>query len=442
MYVRSLNVSNLRSVAKAHFDLVYPGRLADGPFRKGFPNWPPKLANVNVLLGINGAGKSTMLDAIALSAMSPVVAESSGFRPYALIRRVASADPLKSASIHTELVVHAQDVERGPKRKDDVILGIGAILERRGDLEVLKAVQESDPSWEGMYKDQSPAFLMVGYGATRRVEANVQIDEALRSRTRVLRYERIASLFEDHYTLRPLSSWLPEWQFKNPGRYKQVITLINKLSLKHIKFTGRIERGEYLFEVGRNLVPFSAMSDGFKAFIGWVGDLLYHVCMGCPNGKRLVENKGVVLVDEIDLHIHPEWQLTMIPVLAQALPNLQFIFTSHSPLVVGSLERANIVHVETGTNGTTKMVRPDEETYGKTADQILRSDMFGLNSTRAPAFRAELDKLAEAATRGDRDAALDFMRQAARGSGAANAARSFERREMPSWLRRSSEAEE
>lgn len=442
MYVRSLKVSNLRSVAKGRLDLVYPGRECDGPFRKGFPNWPPKLPNVNVLLGINGAGKSTMLDAIALAAMSPVVSESSGFRPYALIRRVASGDAPKTASIDAEIVVHPQDIVDVPKKRAEVIREIGATVERRGDLEVLKAVQHPDPLWEGMFKDQSPAFLMVGYGATRRVETNAQVDEALRSRTRVLRYERIASLFEDHFTLRPLSSWLPEWQSKNPGRYKQVVTLINKLSLKHIKFTGRIERGEYLFEVGRNLVPFSAMSDGFKAFIGWIGDLLYHVCMGCPSGKRLVDNKGVVLVDEIDLHIHPEWQQTMIPVLALALPNLQFIFTSHSPLVVGSLERANIIHVETGANGTAKMARPDEEIYGKTADQILRSDIFGLNSTRAPEFRAQLDKLAEAATGGDREAALDFMRQAARGSGATEAARSDERREMPSWLKPSSMAEE
>ncbi|MER8408160.1 hypothetical protein NKH16_26425 [Mesorhizobium sp. M1307] len=64
MYVRILKVSNMRSVAKGRLDLVYPGRQCDGAFRKGFPNWPPKLSNVNVLLGINGAGKSTMLDAI------------------------------------------------------------------------------------------------------------------------------------------------------------------------------------------------------------------------------------------------------------------------------------------------------------------------------------------------------------------------------------------
>ncbi|WP_246658545.1 AAA family ATPase [Mesorhizobium sp. GR13] len=377
-----------------------------------------------------------MLDAIALAAMAPIVAESSGFRPYALIRRVTSGDSPRSASITADVVVHPQDLDGGLKGLKEAVRTSGANVERRGDLEILKANQDSDPAWNGMYDNSSPAFLMVGYGATRRVETNAQVDEGFRARTRSPRYERIASLFEDHYTLRPLSSWLPDWQFKNPGRYKQVVTLINKLSMEHIKFTGRIEGGEYLFEVGRNLVPFSAMSDGFKAFIGWIGDMLYHVCMGCPTGKRLVDNKGVVLVDEIDLHIHPEWQQTMIPILARALPNLQFVFTSHSPLVVGSLERANVIHVVTGANGTAKMVRPDEEIFGKTADQILRSDMFGLSTTRAPAFRAQLDKLAAAATAGDRDAALNFMRQAARGSGAEDATLPSKRREMPSWLKR------
>jgi hypothetical protein len=82
-----------------------------------------------------------------------------------------------------------------------------------------------------------------------------------------------------------------------------------------------LERGEYLFQIRKIKVPFSALSDGYKAFIGWVGDLLYHVSVGCPAGKKLVDNCGVVLVDEIDLHIHPEWQPTIIPTLARSLPN-------------------------------------------------------------------------------------------------------------------------
>jgi hypothetical protein len=285
-----------------------------------------------------------------------------------------------------------------------------------------------------MFSDASPAFLLVGYGATRRVEATSAPDPSSRNKSRHLRYERVASLFEEHFTLRPLASWLPQWKSRNPGRFKQVVGLINKLSREGVRFTGELEKGEYLFQVRKTKVPFSALSDGYKAFIGWVGDLLYHVCMGCPPGKKLVDNCGVVLVDEIDLHIHPEWQQTIIPTLAQTLPNLQFIFTSHSPLVVGTLERSNIVHVETDRLGRPVMRRPDEEVYGLSADQILRSEIFGLQSTRDPAFKKHLDSLTRKAAAGNRQAAMQFMRQAARGNAAI--IESKEPPEPPAWVKK------
>jgi hypothetical protein len=371
---------------------------------------------VNLLLGVNGAGKSTVLDAAALAVLSPIIAQS-GYRPYYLIRRMKKQRSAPQASITAELVIHDQDgvnPQGGPDRSHRV----ETIIRSRGDIESVRGVDEDNPIYEGMFSDLSPAFLLVGYGATRRVEDTAAPDTSSRNKSRHLRYERVASLFEEHFSLRPLASWLPEWQSKNPGRFRQVVGLINALSREGVRFTGTLEKGEYVFEVRDTRVPFSALSDGYKAFIGWVCDLLYHVCMGCPPGKKLVDNCGVVLVDEIDLHIHPEWQRTIIPTLARTLPNLQFIFTSHSPLVVGTLERSNIFHVEVDQAGQPIMRRPDEEVYGLSADQILRSEIFGLESTRDPEFKKHLDDLTRKAVAGDRHAAMQFMRQTARGQAA------------------------
>lgn len=431
MYIRNLNVKHLRAVTAGHLDLIYPGRVQDKPFVDS-TSWPPRLPNVNLLLGVNGAGKSTMLDAIALAVLSPLISQS-GYRPYALIKRRKDGTRIAKAQINAELTIHPQDAA-ALKKNEKLVHRVETVVERRGDVEIVRGTDENNPIWEGMFSDNSPAFLLVGYGATRRVETDAATDSAARYKSRQLRYERVASLFEEHFTLRPLASWLPEWKMKNPGRYRQVITLINKLSTEAIQFTGEIEAGEYLFQSRAAKVPFSALSDGYKAYIGWVGDLLYHVCMGCPNGKRLVDNKGVVLVDEIDLHIHPEWQRTMIPTLAKALPNLQFIFTSHSPLVVGTLERDNIIHVETNRLGNAVVRRPKEEMYGLSADQILRSDMFGLDSTRDPEFKKHLDKLSQQALSGNPDAAMKFMRQAARGSGAI--VETLSEASPPDWVKR------
>ena len=164
------------------------------------------------------------------------------------------------------------------------------------------------------------------------------------------------SLFEEAFSLIPLASWLPGLKASNPGRYKQVEHLLNALLAPgHYRFSGEQARnGDYLFHRGDMPVPFQSLSDGYRAFVGWVADLLYHVCFGCPRGRKLVESRGIVLVDEIDLHLHPKWQMQVIKTVARALPNMQFVFTSHSPLVAGSLEWMNIITLKVGnkTNRT------------------------------------------------------------------------------------------
>lgn len=428
MYIHCLKVRDLRAVASARVELLYPGRVERKSVAKiEMPS--PRLDNVNLILGENGAGKSTLLDGIALGVLSPIIAQA-GFRPHFLIRRGRDDKRPERATLDIDMVVHHQD---GLPKGGEARRRVATTIERRGDVERIVGYDDSSPVWEGMFSEESPAFLIVGYGATRRVESSANIDTAARSKSRQLRYERVASLFEDQFTLRPLASWLPEWSSRNPGRHKQVVNLINRLSGEDVRFTGALDRGEYVFRTKGTDVPFSALSDGYKAFIGWVGDLLYHVCMGCPKGMKLVENKGVVLVDEIDLHIHPKWQRTIIPTLASALPKMQFVFTSHSPLVVGTLERANIYHVETNRLGRPVLRRPDEETYGLSADQILRSEIFGLESTRDPSFKAHLDALSGDAATGDRNAAMTFMRQVAQGKGAALAS---ETPEAPEWVKR------
>jgi predicted ATP-binding protein involved in virulence len=127
-------------------------------------------------------------------------------------------------------------------------------------------------------------------------------------------------------------------------------------------------------------VPFPALSDGYRAFLGWVGDLLYHVCKTCPRGKNLVDNQGIVMVDEIDLHLHPEWQMTVVPTLSRALPNLQFIATSHIPLIVGSLEWMNIIVMAPEPDGASTATRLTQAVHGLDADQVLLTEFFGLES--------------------------------------------------------------
>jgi predicted ATP-binding protein involved in virulence len=133
-------------------------------------------------------------------------------------------------------------------------------------------------------------------------------------------------LFEEDYSLRPLNTWLPRYENSKQlrGRYVQAVNLLNRLIGKDgWEFTGQQnEEGEYLYGKRGVQVPFPALSDGYRDFsVGWV--TYYSTCCAtCPSGKKLVENKGIVMVDEIDLDLHPKWQMTVLQSLAKELPNI------------------------------------------------------------------------------------------------------------------------
>ena len=85
--------------------------------------------------------------------------------------------------------------------------------------------------------------------------------------------------------------WLPTLKSRNPGRFSQVCDRINDLLPDNMEFTVRTDSmGECLFAKGGAHVPFAALSDGSRAFIGWVADMLYHICFGRPSGVKLVES--------------------------------------------------------------------------------------------------------------------------------------------------------
>lgn len=422
MYIDSIVLENFRSFRFAEVHFVHPDqnyRLVDFP--------APKLKNVNLLLGNNGFGKTTLLKAIALACLGPAVARA-GIFPYRLIRRepakmgaepgLAGGKRQLASSADTRAKIDAVFTPHDQDRVGQVFKLESSIeVQREGDLENLEWVHEQEKAWHPIFSSESDALFFVGYGATRRVEQKERFDPGSRRSRVFVRAQRVQSLFEESYSLVPLNSWLPEYKVKNKGRYTQVVNLMNRLVGRgHYAFTGEIEDGEFLFARGGLHIPFPALSDGYRAYLGWVGDLLYHVCMTCPPGKKLVENRGIVMIDEIDLHLHPKWQMTVLPTLAAALPNIQFIVTSHSPLIVGSLEWANIITMKQAARQSSKLERIRFAVNGLDADQVLLTDFFGLESTRSPGKKKSLKALALKARLGDTDAATQMLAQMTRGS--------------------------
>ncbi len=112
------------------------------------------------------------------------------------------------------------------------------------------------------------------------------------------------------------------------------------------------------------------LSDGEKCLLALVSDLARRLAIANPNLSEPLQGEGVILIDEIELHLHPKWQQKIIPALTQTFPNCQFIVTTHSPLVINHVDWVHLLCV-TPNDIIVERLR----SYGKDSNRILETLM-------------------------------------------------------------------
>ncbi|MGL5086771.1 MAG: AAA family ATPase, partial [Clostridium sp.] len=101
-----------------------------------------------------------------------------------------------------------------------------------------------------------------------------------------------------------------------------------------------------LFDNG-NIVPVSYLSDGYKNVIGIISDIAYRMAILNPKlGDNIIsKTPGIILIDEIEVHLHPKWQQRILKILKELFPKVQFIISTHSPMVVSSTEEGEAIEL-------------------------------------------------------------------------------------------------
>jgi hypothetical protein len=137
------------------------------------------------------------------------------------------------------------------------------------------------------------------------------------------------------------------------------------------------------FKTPYGIVPLSGLSLGYQTTLAWTIDLATRLYERYPNSRNPLAEPAIVLVDEIDLHLHPRWQRQIMKYLTEHFPNTQFIATAHSPLMVQAATDANlaVLHEKDG-----QVVIENQPRFVKSwrVDQILTSELFGVTSARSP----------------------------------------------------------
>lgn len=148
---------------------------------------------------------------------------------------------------------------------------------------------------------------------------------------------------------------------------------------------------ELMYENGTEVLPIRLLSSGFRTLVGMVLDIAYRMAILNPFllDKILKETPGIVLVDEIDMHLHPKWQWNVVKALKKTFPKVQFIVTTHSPIIVASCKNENLISLNHKTELADNMY--GESLEGWQVDDVLQKVMQTGN--RAPETLKQLEVL-------------------------------------------------
>lgn len=144
------------------------------------------------------------------------------------------------------------------------------------------------------------------------------------------------------------------------------------------------------------------LSDGEKIYLALIGDLCHRLSLANPYGDPLCGD-GIVLIDEIDLHLHPQWQSEIAAALTRAFPNIQFIVTTHSPHVINSVPTTSLRMIYSDGN-----ITPAPYGYGMPSEVVLE-DIMNLSDDIPQAVRSLINGFNQALTDGATDEAGRFL---------------------------------
>lgn len=356
------------------------------------------------LVSENGGGKSTVLQALALLLAGPEGAQQLFPRPHGWLRDEHTPGKL-SARIHQDEGdpgKHGDDKVRKAFSYSYVMTG-GEPLTVNNKSYTEPTIVPSGQSiltWlrNNAFTSRGEGWFAAGYGAFRRLTRSSQI--IVPSLEPQARFTNFLTQFDESEPLSAFERWVVYLDYRiakeNDSRAKAQqelgINAINRvLEPVGAKFHRVTAEGRILFRVGGQSVPTIGMSDGFRSILALAGDLVWRLIMAFPNSSDALREQGVVLIDELDIHLHPKWQREVAGVLRTAFPELQFFVATHSPLIAaGSGEDALTLRFETTEGAVT--AKPVEKIYAMNVDRILQSEAFQLVSPYAPETQQKVDR--------------------------------------------------
>lgn len=354
--------------------------------------------NVLILLGDNGFGKTAILDAMA-TAMAPYSAQFPGISDFQLFDWDVHIN--RNGRRSNYLIVDAELTD-GDRVIPSVRYRKGMSNTPKANYEQLKqiAIDKKEAIIAGEPGVELPVFAYYGTGrgqfrVPERRRGLQQTYErwdcyknAICPETDFKRFFGWFDLMEDEE--RRMKEKLKDFDYKSP-----ILQAVRRaLSEIVTSFQNpRIETRPLRFVMDRmdedgtpHELRIEQFSDGYKIVIAMVADLAARMAEANPEMADPLQGNGIVLVDEIDLHLHPQWQRTILIQLTNVFPNVQFIVSTHSPVIV--VGAAGIAQVENLNNKNGL----GEDVAKSNVGKILLGELFGLRSLQSPQWDDKINE--------------------------------------------------
>lgn len=419
VYFSSLEIDNVRCFGgRQELDLTFNGRPAQ---------WV-------IIIGENGTGKTTLLECLAWMRPVPELPDS----PLST-SRTGEIPPLTEGtlnpalpdeddeiletlprSVSAEVKIGAQlefggvglhsttETESSTSQSSFINVGMNLTFNERGQLHHLELTKNTEI--ERLPKPFHDPLIVV-YGANRHLGERNMTRFFESDASDYVRLSKISELCDVEEFLMGLdyaaSRDYGELESKVRDLLKDAISRILPeepavsidIHPPDVLSTGR--QGGVYAQTFTGIVRMSALSLGYRTTAGWVVDLALRLSNRYPSSENPLSEPAVVLIDEIDLHLHPRWQLVIMRELSSLFPGTQFIATTHSPLIVQVAEEAKLILLEK-QEGQVNIENYPDVPRNLRVDHILTSLLFGVPISRNPSTQRLLDQRAELLDKIDR----------------------------------------
>jgi predicted ATP-binding protein involved in virulence len=353
MFLKDIELINFK--CHTHLKIDFATGNAKKPTRK-----------TTFLLGENGTGKSAVLKAIALvTAGSNALADVMG-NPDNWVQNKKKFCQVKATIVTAE----------GEERYIELTIKRGSHIRQ-----ILSDNHDTLDRLDAAIKNADRNYFILAYGASRRLN---RADTKIVSKESFFRSPRsygVQSLFNGDAPLVSLASWAMDIDYSSKGKNLSVVkTALNQFLVENVRFK-RIDRkiGQLIFSTPDGEIPLDQLSDGYQNVTAWVGDLMYNITNSFSNYKDPLKARGLLLIDEIDLHLHPKWQRRLHAFLNEKLPNFQIVVTTHSPLTAQQANE-NELYALRRTGKKIELVPFAGNPSAMLLHQVLMSPVFGIDS--------------------------------------------------------------